>query len=88
MSEKPRVFVLETKGRLSPERLRATQKVWESITQGTEIEGSKLLAVDGLLFELTGEGLPKVSIDADGNLTISERTTADPCPNPTTKTSG
>lgn len=42
---------------------------WESISKGTEIEGSKILILPpGMnLYELNGEGLPMVAVDSEGN---------------------
>jgi len=69
-----RVFVLECQHNPSPDFRRQFKESWEKVTEGTELEGSKvaILPPDLKLVELIGEGLPKVRIDAEGYLVFVE----------------
>lgn len=73
MNGSRRVFLLESKVRLSKQRCENLNRQWERVTKGTDIEGSQLIAIDaGRLLELTGDGLPKVVIDTEGNVAMTE----------------
>lgn len=69
-----RMFVLECERPLHPHAVEHFREDWKRMTEGTEAEGSQVVILEpGLkLVELTGEGLPMVTVDSEGKLAFLE----------------
>jgi hypothetical protein len=69
-----RMFVLECERPMHPHAVENLHQSWKRLTKGTEVEGSQVIVLEpGLkLVELTGEGLPKVTVDSEGKLLFLE----------------